>query len=170
MVPSALDGILFMGVSQEESERRSKNRKIDPQTNIVYHMEDSPPEESKDTKLLDRLQPYKDDAGNPARITTVNKRYNRSVNLINQFAEQFGLVDPATLACKVPLNMKIKNADWQNWRQKDTVKEAVLEKVRSIVEFKQDLFNRERKAVLSQIEEEQRSTAVQETADGRPFT
>lgn len=35
-------------------------------------MEDSPPEESKDTKLVERLQPYKDEAGNPNRISTVN--------------------------------------------------------------------------------------------------
>jgi hypothetical protein len=31
-------------------------------------MEDRPPEETKDNKLIERLQPYKDEAGNPNRI------------------------------------------------------------------------------------------------------
>lgn len=44
-----------MEVSEEEVLRRSNNRKVDPQTNTVYHMEDNPPEEGKDTKLIERL-------------------------------------------------------------------------------------------------------------------
>lgn len=77
-----------------------------------------------------------------------------SVNLLNQFAEQFGLVDPINQVCKVPLNMKVKSTDWPNWRQKDAVKEAVLEKVKSIVDFKQELLARERKEILDRIQEE----------------
>lgn len=103
-------------------------------------MEDNPPEETKDNKLIERLQPYKDEAGNPNRIATVNQRYNQSINLIHEFTEQFGLIDPKNLKCRVGCNMKVKKADWPSWRQKDAVKEAVLEKVRQIVDFKKELF------------------------------
>lgn len=65
---SGLDGVLFMEVGEDEVFRRANNRKIDPQTNIVYHMEDNPPEETKDNKLIERLQPYRDEAGNTNRI------------------------------------------------------------------------------------------------------
>ena len=41
--------------------------------------------------------------------------------------------------------MKIKSADWPNWRQKEAVKEAVMEKVKSIIAFKQELLAQERK-------------------------
>jgi hypothetical protein len=120
---------------------------------MVYHMEDNPPEETKDNKLIERLQPYKDEAGNANRIATVNQRYNQSVNLIHEFTEQFGLIDPRTLKCRLGCNMKVKKADWPNWRQKDAVKEAVLEKVRQIVDFKKELFQTERQRILDSIEE-----------------
>ena len=42
---SALDGYLFIDVPQEECIRRSQNRKVDPSTGIVYHMEDNPPQD-----------------------------------------------------------------------------------------------------------------------------
>ena len=157
VVASAFDGVLFLQVGDEEVQRRAKNRKVDPQTNIVYHMEDCPPEETKDTKLIERLQPYKDDAGNPNRIATVSQRYNQAVNLIYAFTEQFGLIDPRTQKCRVACNMKVKKADWASWRQKDAVKEAVMEKVRQIVDFKKELFTSERQRILDQIEEEFRS-------------
>jgi len=50
--------------------------------------------------------------------------------------------------------MKVKKADWDKWRHKDAVKEAVMEKVRQIVEFKRELFQSERQRILDSIEEE----------------
>ena len=57
---SATDGYLFLEVPSEECNRRITNRKIDPQTGVIYHMEDSPPPEG-DPKLKDRLQDYPGD-------------------------------------------------------------------------------------------------------------
>ncbi len=70
-------------------------------------MEDSPPEETKDNKLIERLQPYKDEAGNPNRIAQVNQRFKQSIGLIKEFTDQFGLNDPNTAECKVPLNLVV---------------------------------------------------------------
>lgn len=54
---STTDGYLFLDVASEECQRRVTGRKIDPTTNIIYHMEDSPPPEG-DAKLKDRLLDY----------------------------------------------------------------------------------------------------------------
>ena len=51
---SASDAIIFLDTSSEECIRRSQNRKIDPTTGTIYHMEDNPPPEN-DNKLKDRL-------------------------------------------------------------------------------------------------------------------
>jgi hypothetical protein len=51
---SAADSYLFVEVGSEEVLRRLSNRKIDPTTNTVYHLEDNPPPEG-DPKLKDRL-------------------------------------------------------------------------------------------------------------------
>jgi hypothetical protein len=81
VVPSGFDGVLFMQVPDEECQRRAKNRKIDPVTNTIYHMEDDPPADTKDNaKLLERLQVYTNEAGNADRIAAASKRYDHSVN------------------------------------------------------------------------------------------
>lgn len=52
---SFFDSVFMLDTSRDECVRRGLLRKIDPTTNIVYHMEDSPPP-AGDQKLLDRLQ------------------------------------------------------------------------------------------------------------------
>jgi adenylate kinase len=49
-----MDGFVFIDVPSEECLRRIQNRKIDPQTGSIYHLEDNPPPEG-DIKLKDRL-------------------------------------------------------------------------------------------------------------------
>ena len=44
-IDSGLDGVLIMNTPDSECARRSKNRKIDTQTSIIYHMETEAPEE-----------------------------------------------------------------------------------------------------------------------------
>ena len=50
---SAMDACLILEAPREECLRRIENRKIDPQTGNIYHLEDNPPPE--DNKLKDRL-------------------------------------------------------------------------------------------------------------------
>lgn len=42
---SGLDGVLIMNTPDSECIRRSQNRKVDPQTQIVYQMETEAPED-----------------------------------------------------------------------------------------------------------------------------
>ena len=49
---SGFDGVIILDTPENECKRRSEGRKIDPQTQIVYHMQTNPPE---DAKVLERL-------------------------------------------------------------------------------------------------------------------
>ena len=152
-----------MEMQDEESLRRARGRKIDPQTNQVYHMEDSPPpEDTKDAKLLDRLQTYSDEAGNEDRLNKVNKRYEESKQLMFDFTEQFGLVSKDSVECKVPLNMQVKSSDWDKWNDKEAVKEAVQDQIKKVIAFKQEAFDEVRERVHRQIDEEERLKAEEE--------
>ena len=51
-IKSGIDGVIILETPDVECTRRSQNRKIDPQTQTVYHMETDAPE---DAKVLDRL-------------------------------------------------------------------------------------------------------------------
>ena len=50
----ALNKFLIFDITEEEIIRRASNRKLDPQTNTVYHMTDNPPNDN-DKKLKERL-------------------------------------------------------------------------------------------------------------------
>lgn len=54
--PSIFDLFVMLNTSKEECKRRASNRKIDPASGTVYHMEDSPPPE--DPKLREKLTDY----------------------------------------------------------------------------------------------------------------
>lgn len=73
---SAADSYLFLDVAQEEIFRRLTNRKLDPTTGTIYHLEDNPPPEG-DPKLKDRLQDYQGDAeqADHARLQASHSAY-----------------------------------------------------------------------------------------------
>ena len=91
--PSATDAYLFLDVPSEECVRRVSNRKIDPTTNTVYHMEDNPPPEG-DAKLKDRLQDY---PGEPdqehSRVLLNHKAFDHQAEGIKRWASSFGVKD-----------------------------------------------------------------------------
>ena len=56
LIKSGLDLIIHLDIVEEECHRRASGRKVDPQTEITYHMEDSPPP-GDDKKIQERLVP-----------------------------------------------------------------------------------------------------------------
>lgn len=82
------DAYLMMDLSAEECFRRAANRKIDPQTGTIYHMEDSPPPEN-DNKLKDRLQEYNDPDADHQRLLHQHQMFNESKDTLQQFYEGF---------------------------------------------------------------------------------
>jgi adenylate kinase len=57
---SGFDGVLFLQTPAEECIRRTQNRKTDPATGNIYHMDDSPPPE--DPKLREKLVDFVDES------------------------------------------------------------------------------------------------------------
>ena len=85
-VKSIFDMFCIFEVSEEESLRRLHNRKLDPHTNIIYHLEDNPPPEN-DKKLNERLV----DITEPSEdiVKSQIKEYYQSFSLIKSFMELF---------------------------------------------------------------------------------
>ena len=54
LIQSGIDLLINLSLSQEELNRRYNGIKYDPNTNIIYHTEDNPPNQG-DKKLLERL-------------------------------------------------------------------------------------------------------------------
>jgi hypothetical protein len=89
---ASLDAYLFIDVPSNEAIRRSQNRKIDPQTGMIYHMEDNPPPEN-DAKLRDRLQEYMDPEDENGRINNNFSMYESSNSSLKKWISGFGLYD-----------------------------------------------------------------------------
>ena len=71
--------MLILETPDSECTRRSQNRKIDPQTQTIYHMETDSPD---DSKVLDRLQDYADEAGDGERMKKISNGFAQSITAI----------------------------------------------------------------------------------------
>ena len=82
---SIFDAFVYINASEHESLRRASNRKLDPHTNIIYHMEDNPPPEDKKIKerLVDVNEPSIDD------IKSNIHNYDMNINQIKEFTGLF---------------------------------------------------------------------------------
>lgn len=88
LAQGVFDFIFMMEISNDESIRRAKNRKIDPQTNIIYHMEDNPPP-LEDKKISDRLIPC-DSNMNYNELFDSNDHYEKELLELEDFYSAFG--------------------------------------------------------------------------------
>ena len=89
---------------EAECTRRANNRKIDPTTQIVYHMETNPPE---DNKILERLTDYTDEAGESRRMEKINAGFYETIPAIKNWLTRFGLNSADGSVCEVQLDMAI---------------------------------------------------------------
>ena len=93
---SFFDSVFLLDTAKDECLRRGKNRKIDPTTNQIFHMEDSPPA-GNDQKILDRLQDcYGNHTNENDMIAFVDQSDLESTDnepMIKQFFSEFGTLD-----------------------------------------------------------------------------
>ena len=59
LIEGALDAAIFINVDKEESLRRALGRRVDPNTGIIYHLDDNPPP-TDNSPLIERLVPVYD--------------------------------------------------------------------------------------------------------------
>lgn len=88
LVQGAFNLIFYMEVSNQESLRRAKNRKIDPNTGIIYHLEDNPPP-LEDKKLTERLLNYEENLDYDD-LQKQNKILESEMLMLEEFYNVFG--------------------------------------------------------------------------------
>jgi len=144
---SGLDGMVFFNTSQEECQRRAANRKVDPNTGTVYHMEDNPPP-SNDNKLMDRLQEYHDED----EKYLGHEQYED--DLLKRWASQFGQGN-------VQLQMDIDGD-----KKRDEAIEEVMGHVQRVIELKQEWHTEKRDQVKEKMKEAQEESQQEEVPKG----
>ena len=95
---SMFDQFIVINPTKEECSRRANNRKVDPTTNTVYHMEDSPPPE--DPKLVERLVdyfgPYASKEDMDQKIDINHTQFMENEPTMLQYYTEFGHFDAPT--------------------------------------------------------------------------
>jgi hypothetical protein len=84
----AFDIVFYLEAAEEETIRRAKNRKIDPNTGIVYHLEDNPPP-AEDKKLNERLIPFEENLIFETLLDN-NSKFDKEADALVEFFEAFG--------------------------------------------------------------------------------
>jgi hypothetical protein len=79
--------MIHLDVPNKECLRRAAHRKLDPQTGIIYHMEDNPPPQN-DHKLNDRLQKLEEPT--ESKLLAINKDFDNSLPEMKIFYDAFG--------------------------------------------------------------------------------
>ena len=60
LIPSGIDAVIWFDCSSDESLRRALGRRVDPETNSVYHIQDNPPSIEK-SPLCELILPIDDE-------------------------------------------------------------------------------------------------------------
>ena len=134
-------------------------------------------EAPEDNKVLDRLQEYTDEAGDPERMQKISTGYQQSIGAIKQQLTRFGLSSADGL-CQVQLDMAIdmeprvvsarksdgeENAEEvktvDTWREKQSVLEAVAARVEKVRDHRQKQFQARRDQIREAIALRERAEA-----------
>jgi hypothetical protein len=70
LIKSGLDAVIWFDLTREECMRRALGRRIDPEDEKIYHIEDIPPPTNQ-APLCERLLPMEDD--NNAEATLIDR-------------------------------------------------------------------------------------------------
>ena len=157
-IGGSADAYVMIELSSEECSRRAANRKIDPQTGTIYHLEDNPPPEN-DNKLKDRLQEYVDPDSDHQRLLHQHQVFSESKDTLEEFYQSFcqsyhGVDTIVNSFMKVDVDQKKKTEAFQ----------AVWVEISRLLSFKQEKYDqmkREIIQVMDREEEQQRLLLVE---------
>lgn len=113
---SFFDGYCLFDVNEKEAMRRFKGTRIDPNTGVVYHLEDNPPPEN-DKKLNERLEMLKDPSednviSNKQQFNLTSKKIVSYINIfnnVNKITQETKKIGEIALDIKENILLKIVN-------------------------------------------------------------
>ena len=157
---SLFDGVFILNSTNEEANRRASNRKVDPTTNTVYHLEDSPPPEG-DAKLIERLQeyfsPFPSSQEMLSKLRKNHAYFEAHEPSLLSFFQNFGQLDLFTLDGLHTLNS-------MNQQAKDPALQAIWTQVRKIISFKQAEMDRKYESLKEKVAREDELKKEEEVA------
>lgn len=89
LIEGGLDVCLYLEAESKECIRRLQNRRVDPLTGLVYHLDDNPPPQ-EDKKILERLVGIEEFQPSENSIMDLHKTFNTNINKILEFYSFFG--------------------------------------------------------------------------------
>jgi hypothetical protein len=122
---SCLDFIVVLNVQEKECIRRATGRKIDPNTSIMYHIQDNPPPEN-DKRLNERLQLLESPIHD---IEKINSEFDLGYNKLNSFYDSFG---------HPRYNYRLLNILNADGMSKDKANQSLVEYVQKVNKMNED--------------------------------
>jgi adenylate kinase family enzyme len=108
LIQSGMDIIFHLDVPSQECIRRAFGRRIDPDTNIIYHLEDNPPSTDEGRiceGLLELDEPY----DSQSNLVCRHLAFDNAIPLIKEFYEPFGIHESQFFLFNVVNGNKIKD-------------------------------------------------------------
>lgn len=110
LIECGLDVCIYLEGNSDECLRRSQDRKIDPTTGLIYHLEDNPPNQD-DKKLIERLVGTEEIQPSESIILESHKNFNLNIKQILEFYSIFGYSKMNfKMLNKIPIISKAENS------------------------------------------------------------
>ena len=93
LIPSGIDAVIWFGCSRDECLRRALGRRIDSQSNIIYHIQDNPPSIER-SPLCEIIEPIDDESESMACLVDRWVAFDQTSSGLDKWLTQFG--DEAT--------------------------------------------------------------------------
>ena len=89
LIPSGIDAVIWFDCSSDESLRRALGRRVDPETNSVYHIQDNPPSIEK-SPLCELILPIDDESESTACLVDRSVAFDQTAKALERWLTEFG--------------------------------------------------------------------------------
>jgi len=89
LISSGIDAVIWFDCSNEESLRRALGRRVDPETNTVFHIQDNPPSIEK-SPLCELILPIDDESESTACLIDRSIAFDQTARALGRWLMEFG--------------------------------------------------------------------------------
>jgi hypothetical protein len=89
LIPSGIDAIVWFDCSRDECLRRALGRRIDSQSNVIYHIQDNPPSIEK-SPLCEIVEPIDDESESTACLVDRWVAFDQTSDGLQKWITLFG--------------------------------------------------------------------------------